>query len=130
MITPEHARQLRRLIEQLSISLDDETALEAVELFPEWNSTKSYQINDRIKFDNILYKCVQAHTAQADWIPPLTPALWTRVSIEEWPEWVQPTGAQNAYQTGDKVSHNNLHWISTIDSNVWEPGIYGWEQQA
>lgn len=130
MITPEHARQLRRLIEQLSISLDDETALKAVELFPEWNSTKSYQINDRIKFDNILYKCVQAHTAQADWIPPLTPALWTRVSIEEWPEWVQPTGAQDAYMNGDKVSHNNLHWISIIDSNVWEPGIYGWEQQA
>ena len=130
MITPEHARQLRRLIEQLSISLDDETALEAVELFPEWNSTKSYQLNDRVKFENILYKCVQAHTAQADWIPPMTPALWTQVSIDEWPEWKQPTGAQDAYMTGDKVSHNGLHWVSTTDNNVWEPGIYGWEQQA
>lgn len=128
MITREHARQLRRLIEQLSVSLNDETALTAVELFPEWNSTKSYLIGDRIKYENILYKCVQAHTAQADWIPPMTPALWTQVSIDEWPEWKQPTGAQDAYMTGDKVSHNELHWVSTTDNNVWEPGVYGWEE--
>ena len=128
MITREHARQLRRLIEQLSVSLNDETALTAVELFPEWNSTKSYLIGDRIKYENILYKCVQAHTAQADWIPPMTPALWTQVSIDEGPEWKQPTGAQDAYMTGDKVSHNELHWVSTTDNNVWEPGVYGWEE--
>ena len=128
MITREHARQLRRLIEQLSVSLNDETALTAVELFPEWNSTKSYLIGDRIKYENILYKCVQAHTAQADCIPPMTPALWTQVSIDEWPEWKQPTGAQDAYMTGDKVSHNELHWVSTTDNNVWEPGVYGWEE--
>lgn len=127
MITREHARQLRRLIEQLSVSLNDETALTAVELFPEWNATRTYLVGDRIKYENILYKCVQAHTAQADWTPDITPALWTRVSIDEWPEWIQPTGAQDAYMSGDKVSHNEKHWISLIDNNVWEPGGVGTE---
>lgn len=49
-------------------------------------------------------------------------------TLNEWPEWVQPVGAQDAYNTGAQVSYNNLHWISTVDNNVWEPGVYGWEQ--
>ena len=130
MITRGHAYKLRKIIESLSISLDDETALTVVELFPEWNSNSyEYKINDRIKYMNILYKCIQSHTSQSDWAPDMTPALWTRISIEEWPEWIQPLGAQDAYMIGDKVSHNELHWISIVDNNVWEPGVYGWEQE-
>ena len=66
-------------------------------------------------------------------MPPVTPALWAVTSdpAEEWPEWSQPLGAHDAYQKGDKVSHNGKHWISTADGNVWEPGVYGWtEKQA
>ena len=128
MITRERAHQLRRLIELAAISLDDETALTGIELFPAWQPDISYEVNDRYRYEDILYKCVQAHTAQANWTPDITPALWTRVSIEDWPEWIQPLGAQDAYQTGDKVSHNEKHWISTVDSNVWEPGVYGWDE--
>ena len=129
MITKEHAYKLRELIEGLSTSLDDETALTGVELFPEWDSdSHQYTLGDRIKYKNILYKCVQAHTSQISWEPDLTPALWVVVTIEEWPEWVQPIGAQDAYMVGDKVSHNELHWVSIADNNVWEPGVYGWEQ--
>ena len=47
---------------------------------------------------------------------------------EEWPEWSQPLGAHDAYKTGDKVSHSGKHWTSTVDGNVWEPGVYGWTQ--
>ncbi len=109
-------------------TLDDETALDVTVLFPEWAVGKDYAADERIRYGEKLYRCVQAHTSQADWTPDVTPALWTPVSIDEWPEWVQPTGAQDAYNTGDKVSHNEAHWVSTMDANIWEPGVYGWEK--
>ena len=129
MISKARARQLRAMIVKAAISLNDEDALEAVELFPAWVTDKAYEADERIRYGEKLYRCVQAHTSQASWTPDLTPALWTEVSVDEWPEWVQPTGAQDAYNTGDKVTHNEKHWISTMDGNVWEPGIYGWEEQ-
>lgn len=124
------ARHLRKKIESLAETLTDEEGLEFVDLFPNWVVGKSYQINDRVKYGELLYKCVQAHTSQGNWSPDLTPALWMRVSIEDWPEWIQPTGAQDAYMSGDRVSHNNKHWVSTADNNVWEPGVYGWEEHT
>lgn len=127
-MTREHARKLRELIVRASISLTDEDALEGVELFPKWQTATAYAVGDRIRYEDKLYKCVQAHTSQADWTPDATPALWARVSIDEYPEWIQPTGAQDAYNTGDKVSHNDKHWISTVDANVWEPSVYGWNE--
>ena len=80
--------------------------------------------------DGKLYKCVQAHTSQADWTPDTAASLWTPVSdpAEEWPEWSQPVGAHDAYSKDAKVSHNGKHWTSTVDSNVWEPGVYGWTE--
>lgn len=125
----ERARKLREIILKATVSLSDEDALEAVEMFPHWISGHSYAVNDRVQFANILYKCVQAHTSQSDWTPDVTKALWTVVSIEEYPEWIQPTGAQDAYNKGDKVSHNSKHWISDVDTNVWEPGVYGWSEE-
>ena len=50
------------------------------------------------------------------------------MNLEEWPEWVQPTGAHDAYNTGDKVTHNGVKYISDVDANVWEPGVYGWSE--
>jgi hypothetical protein len=125
----EHARKLREIILKATVSLSDEDALEAVEMFPHWAVEKTYALNDRVQFNNVLYKCVQAHTSQSDWTPNITPALWTRVSIDEYPEWIQPTGVQDAYNKGDKVSHNGAHWISDVDANVWEPGVYGWTNE-
>ena len=125
MISKAYARQLRAMIEKASISLTDEDALQAVELYPAWQAGTAYTVDERIRYNSTLYRCVQAHTSQADWTPDATPALWTVVSLDEWPEWVQPTGAQDAYAKGDKVSHNGKHWISEVDGNVWEPGIYG-----
>ena len=124
----EKARKLRIKIEALAETMTDEEGLEFVSLFPNWISNKSYSANDRVQHADILYKCVQAHTSQDDWTPDITPALWTVVSVEDWPEWKQPIGAQDAYMTGDKVSHNDKHWISSVDNNVWEPGVYGWEE--
>lgn len=124
-MTREHAYKIRAMIEKASLSLADEDALQAVELYPAWQAGTAYTVDERIRYNSTLYRCVQAHTSQADWTPDATPALWTVVSLDEWPEWVQPTGAQDAYAKGDKVSHNGKHWISEVDGNVWEPGIYG-----
>ena len=124
MITRAKAYKLREMIVKASISLSDEDALEAIELYPAWKTGIAYTVDERIRYNSTLYRCVQAHTSQSDWTPDITPALWTVVSLEEFPEWVQPTGAQDAYQRGDKVSHNGKHWISTADNNVWEPPIY------
>ena len=130
MITAARARELRQLIMKAAESLTDEDALNGVELFPAWQTATSYAVGDRCAYQETLYKCVQAHTSQDDWTPDVTPALWVMVSLDEWPEWVQPTGAQDAYQLGDQVSHNEKHWLSIVDDNVWEPGVYGWEEQA
>ena len=130
-MTREKARQLRAMIEKASVALPDEDALEAVELFPTWAADTAYTLGERIRFGDKLYKCVQAHTSQAGWEPDKTPALWTEVAKPgEIPVWRQPTGAQDAYQTGDKVHYPDLDgpvYVSIVDDNVWQPGVYGWE---
>lgn len=121
--------RIRAAIVEASENLQDDVASEVPFLFQVWEAGTAYSVGDRRRYGSKLYKCVQAHTSQSDWAPDVTPALWARASEpgEEWPEWVQPTGAHDAYQTGDKVSHNGSHWTSTADNNVWEPGVYGWE---
>ena len=126
-MTRAKAKQLRQLIEQLAITLDDETALTGVELFPTWVVGKTYAVNDRAQYNGTLYKCIQAHTSQNDWMPSATPALWKTVSLDEYPEWVQPTGAHDAYNIGDKVTYNGQHYVCTSNANVYAPDVYGWD---
>ena len=133
MISVEKARALRALIEKAAVSLDDEEALEAVELFPAWAVGKAYATDERIRYGEKLYRCVQSHTSQADWTPDATPALWTEVAKPgEIPVWKQPTGAQDAYNKGDLVHYPDADgpvYRSTVDNNVWSPEVYpaGWE---
>lgn len=127
-MTRGKAKLLRQLIEQLAVTLDDETAMTGVELFPAWEVGNAYAIDDRVRYNGALYKCVQAHTGQAGWTPDATPALWVVVSVDEWPEWVQPTGAHDAYHRGDKVSYRGKHYICTADANVYAPDVYGWKE--
>ena len=108
------------------LTADDATALSAVELYPHWSEGLTVAVADRYQFNGVLYRCVQAHTTQADWTPDVTPALWVVVSLEEFPEWVQPINAETAYNTGDKVIHKGVKYISDVDANTWEPGVYGW----
>lgn len=130
MISRAKAYALRKMIEKASISLTDTDALEAVELFPHWNETATYSIGDRVSYDGTLYKCLTAHQSQSTWTPPDSPSLWVRVDDPsiEWPDWVQPKGATDAYAKGAKVSHNDKHWISDVDANVWEPGVAMWTE--
>ena len=123
MWTNEKIKKLREFIETAVVFLRDEDALQAAELFPRWVSDTIYAVDERISYEGTLYKCLQMHTSQADWTPDIAVSLWVRVSIEEWPEWVQPTGATDAYELGAKVSHNGKHWISDIPANVYEPPL-------
>ena len=133
-MTREHAYKLREMLHKASASLPDEDALEAVELFPVWAVGIAYEADQRIRYGEKLYRCVQAHTSQSGWEPPAVPALWTEVAKPgEIPVWKQPTGAQDAYMTGDKVHYPTADdpvYVSTVDNNVWEPGVYGWEVEA
>ena len=126
-MTRAEAIAYRNKIETAASTMTDETALTAVELFPMWTVGKAYAVNDRVRYNGSLYKCIQAHTSQSDWMPIATPALWKTVSIDEYPEWVQPTGAHDAYNTGDKVRYNGKRYVCTIDGNAYAPDVYGWE---
>ena len=128
----ERARALRPYIEKAAISLTDEDALQAVELFPQWVVEHAYVVGERLQYNGVLYRVIQAHTSQADWTPDITPALFVVVSLDEWPEFVQPTGVHDAYNKGDKVTFNGKHYISLIDANVYSPVVYpaGWQEQA
>ena len=126
----ERARQLRKVIESLAETLDDEAAAKSVELFTAWATDTDYVVGDRRRYGEFLYKCLQAHTSQDTWNPADAPSLWAKVLIPDpgdIPEWEQPEST-NPYMMGDKVRHNAKIWISVIDNNVWEPGVYGWNE--
>lgn len=127
----EHLYRLRALIRQAAEFLPDDDALDGVELFPAWALDRAYEAGQRVRYVDKLYRCEQAHTSQSDWTPDATPALWTEVAKPgEIPDWRQPTGAQDAYNMGDKVRHNDAVWTSDVDGNVWKPGIYGWTMEG
>ena len=125
----DRARQLRAVIEENAGKMTDTRALDAPELFPMWSGAGVfYEVGKRVRYEGVLYKCLQAHTAQADWTPAAAPSLWARVLIPDEntiPEWVQPDST-NGYKLGDKVRHKGKIWESIVENNIWEPGVYGW----
>lgn len=127
----EKARILRPLIEKAVNSLGDQDAITAINLFAEWRGDgELYNEGDKVRYEELLYKCLQDHTSQSSWNPKQAPSLWARVLIPDpdvIPEWVQPEST-NPYMKGDKVKHNDKTWVSNIDNNVWEPGVYGWDE--
>jgi len=100
-----------------------------IQIAKDWAEGESLQIGNIRKFEGNRYVVIQAHTTQADWTPPLVPALFLLIpenTDSGYPLWVQPTGAHDAYQIGDRVTHNEQNWESTHADNVWEPGVFGW----
>lgn len=108
------------------------TASEHADLFSPWAYPIAYTVGQLRCYNGKLYRCVQAHTSQADWTPDTAASLWSVAAdpAEKWPAWSQPVGAHDAYAKGGKVSHNGKHWTSNVDNNVWEPGVYGWTEYA
>lgn len=130
MITKAQARALRQAIVTASASLSDEEALSAPMMFDKWKEDTAYSAGNRVRYEGILYKCLQDHTSQSTWNPADAVSLWARVLIpdpEVIPEWIQPDST-NPYMKGDMVTHNGKTWESAVDNNVWEPGVYGWTE--
>ena len=114
-------------------AIDTMTAWEHAALFADWQVNINYVVGNIRRYMDKLYKCLQAHASQEGWEPDVAPSLWKVIGdpTEEYPEWSQPVGAGDGYAVGAKVSHNEIHWISTYaGENIWEPGIYGWEEEA
>ena len=108
--------------------LSDEQAVTVKELYPIWAIANNYKINDRVQYEDKLYKCLQDHQSQSDWSPDVSPSLWAEILTKpgEILPWKQPSST-NGYKKGDKVIHNEKTWESDIDNNVWEPGVVGTE---
>lgn len=129
-MTLEEAKAIIDALVTLRNSAADEQALKASALYPKWKVGTDYQKDKRVLYNNILYKVLTDHTSQADWTPDAAPSLFAKVLIPDKnviPEWEQPEST-NPYSKGNKVTHNGKTWQSTIDGNVWKPGVYGWEE--
>ena len=123
------ARKLRVSIVQLAQYAPDEVAATAAFAFEPWDPNSAYEAGDRVRYADVLYKCLTGHTAQESWAPDVSPSLWAKVLIPDpsvIPEWEQP-GSTNGYSKGDKVTHNGKTWESLVYNNVWEPGAAGTE---
>lgn len=115
-----------------TLSVDDNTALRMTEFYPEWVAGVTYTAAYKVQRSGKLWRCLQAHTSQTGWEPENAPSLWAKVLIPDEtviPEWEQPDST-NPYMAGDKVTHNGKTWVSDVDNNVWEPGVYGWTEQS
>ena len=129
--------QTRRALQMFAQSLTDEQALEVAAVFPKYKIGKYYNVGEMFTHgvnavgDPQLYRVVQAHTSAEEWPPESSPALYTPIGLNEsgYPVWSQPTGAHDAYNTGDIVDYNGTLYISLIDGNTYSPEAYpaGWK---
>lgn len=130
------AAQLGQALRFLAMRLTDGEAVMVQGIFGEWNPGEEYKTDDIVAYgvndvgDPQLYRVLQKHTSQGVWTPDIAAALYKPFGVTEegYPEWAQPVGAGDAYVTGDIVSYNGKLYRSIYDNNVWQPGIFGWEE--
>lgn len=137
MTVLEQAYAIREAMDMAGATLTDEMALECVRLYRPYEVGKAYKKDEFFTYgennvgDPQLYKVVQDHTSQSDWTPDKTPALYTPIGLDDdgYPVWSRPTGAHDAYNTGDIVNYNGVLYESIIDGNTWSPDEYpaGWK---
>ena len=136
----QNAEQLRKALQLFVRTLSDDDAMIVATVFPEWQTNTAYKIDEIVAYglnevdDPQLYRCVQAHTSQADWTPETAVSLWVAIGLapDNIPVWSQPTGAHDAYNIGDRVhypSKSDPVYESLIDGNIYSPEVYpsGWK---
>ena len=106
----------------LASSLTEEEVNVLCAAFPDWQQDMDVITDQMLSYSQKLYRVIQVHRTQADWTPDVTPALF----VSAYPEniiadWVQPTGAQDAYNIGDKVRFDSKIYESKINANVTVP---------
>ena len=119
----QETAQVKEKVAGVINGLDDETALQVAELYPEWQADKTYTAKTIVRYQEKLYRVVSDHSSQADWLPDATPALYSLISLntDGSVNWIQPLGAHDAYKKGDQVVYNGKTFESLVDGNVWEP---------
>ena len=130
--------QMRKVLQMFAASLTEEQALEVSTIYDAWEVGKTYAIGTYLTYgennvgDPQLYKVVQEHVSQAAWTPDATASLYVAIGLDKegYPIWSQPTGAHDAYNTGDIVDYNGSLYESLIDGNVYSPDGYpaGWKK--
>lgn len=157
-------RILEHIIAAISMALDDDALMLINSLLPVYDPAKTYSIGAVVTVDGRPQRKTlggwEVIGGETEWVQPLTaeqaystgdkvthsgktwesttdynvwePGVsgWHEVADggDGWPEWVQPTGAHDAYAKGAEVAHSGKRWTSDIDANVWEPGVYGWTE--
>lgn len=115
------AKLYRRKIESAAESQSDEQALQSIELFRKWRAGRTVLAGERYQHNGVLYRVIQSHTTQESWTPDITPALWTVVSLEEWPEIPENIPAENPWMAGMQGTWKGQHYICQLDNCVWNP---------
>lgn len=134
------AQQMNRFFQIMAqeMKLTDEVAMEIADLYEPWEVGKAYSVGTILKYgtnadgETQLYSVLQDHISQADWQPNKTASLYKAIGFDESgvAVWTQPLSTTDAYMKDDIVTHNDKTWISDIDNNVWEPGVYGWIERT
>lgn len=112
-------------------TFDNVTIAEHPSMFPTWTEKWTGKAGTILMDEGRLYKSIHTITSVAqNTKPSKTPSMWTAISdpTVEYPQWVQPIGAHDAYLINSKVSYNGKKWKSIVNNNVWQPGVYGWEE--
>lgn len=131
MINKKTAMAFIRSLVDMRKAATDNQALAAPAIYPTWKEGIEYASNDRLLYNGVLYRVLLDHISQASWTPEEAPSLFAKILIpneETIFAWEQPNST-NAYKKEDKVTHKDKIWVSIIDNNVWEPGVYGWEEE-
>ena len=118
----------RRLVRVDELSVEELDKL--IDLYQPYQIGKTYVVGEILKYEEKLYKVIQAHTSQEDWLPSELPSMYLNLMPENIiPEWVQPTGSHDAYKIGDKAIYEGEVYESLIDGNTWSPRDYpeGWK---
>ena len=125
----KEAEEIRKAIDTFAVNQTDETLVDNKAAFEFWRAGINAEKGKIYRYGDGIYKCIQTHTTQDDWTPDKVPALFVKISLEEYPEWVQPTGAHDAYKVGDKITYNGKKYECLKDGCVWTPDDYpqGWK---
>ena len=135
----EFRKAVQLFLGTLDVDADAERMLAVASVFPKYEVGKAYKEKEVFSYgensvgDAQLYQVLQSHTSAEEWTPDTATSLYKKIGVTEqgYPEWVQPLGTSDAYNTGDIVSYNGTLYKSTINNNVWSPVEYpsGWEVQ-
>ena len=127
-------KAIRLSVKSVASTLSTDEILSVSTIFDEWQVGANYSAGDIVRYKSNLYQVLQPVTgAQAEHTPDVAVSLYKQIGEPDesgvFP-WVQPLGSTDAYAKGAVVTHNGKTWVSDIDANVWEPGVYGWSEKA